>query len=1084
MQHIVHIFTGDDLTSFRDQFASIFRNLHPDIEYSLFSAITLKLAEDSQIYLIPDNNGDSLDGAVIDNNNRHNCLINYFEDLYSRKVTVAHRGNESLVVIVWTKLYSDNVFPIIEELVSAINHCNSNIKVEIAGFTNDAVTCFIPKPKERLNPGIYKSNFSKNIDSLRKIRRQISALRLISNRNIDNVSLDLNERAMARICAEFSAIICKHYLSIHSTVISSDEFPVESFGISSILFDLEYYKEYIRSQIIIDKLLKQGIDNISFNINALARRTNPVIKATLNEIHDFYKTKTANAKASLALSGGTTASDVVGSIDKEVKDIVEKLRLNIQELLSSGKITIFECEALLALVLGDDCSMFDSSAVNAKEATIDDIIDDSAKFFIDLDVDRSTLKNVSQQDIKKIRSRMRNIAVANRKREERLATLNMQIKDNLPSETHIEGDRYRFGGIGYKLDLNIDKQPLEHIYESHNVKATSIDMRNIFAPIRNQETQGCCAAFAVASVIEALLHDSNRYSPAFLYWNARKSLNSTEIDSGATLYEIIRSATENGICPEENMPYNPAVYSVEPSEKAFEDAKKCKVLEALSVEPNIADIKSAISDGYPVIIASRIFDSFSDTNAGFIKHPSKEEITKDSRTDGQRNHAMVVCGYSDQERIFVVRNSWGADFGDNGYCYIPYSYAQKYFLQACIITKVTTSTDSKRSHVDAKTLNFNISDRNIEIAILQNLIDEDRFDLESLAEKSNKLKTDWTRNIATLENANTQSQIVEKAKNDFDKKIQEVESSLELLQSSKNEKLIDFKQYHLWKLIGMGVLTVISWILLYFLHDYSWYWIIVSVITLFSLSLIGTYGFSWRKYRQDLRDQIQTLSNDKNRLQEQKASLDIKAHIHGTIIGKVENYRLSLLSQYHKLHLFDTSWLLLYNKCVDKSETMTPNVPYPFLAVLNNDLLHRYYSIWQEKMLKSIELKSIYDNYSIGSDLEEIVKADSTLNKSIVRGLNNFSMKEYVSRQNLDKWQFLPDSTKMSEVIPDLDSRAKPFCYFNPQIEHEFEKYIFIKDITQTDMSGINPYFSQAPIPIKDDDPYSISILNVARYNL
>ena len=27
-----------------------------------------------------------------------------------------------------------------------------------------------------------------------------------------------------------------------------------------------------------------------------------------------------------------------------------------------------------------------------------------------------------------------------------------------------------------------------------------------------------------------------------------------------------------------------------------------------------------------------------------------------------------------QDNVFIVRNSWGADWGDNGYCYMPYDY--------------------------------------------------------------------------------------------------------------------------------------------------------------------------------------------------------------------------------------------------------------------------------------------------------------------------------------------------------------------------------------------------------------------------
>jgi C1A family cysteine protease len=41
---------------------------------------------------------------------------------------------------------------------------------------------------------------------------------------------------------------------------------------------------------------------------------------------------------------------------------------------------------------------------------------------------------------------------------------------------------------------------------------------------------------------------------------------------------------------------------------------------------------------------------------------------------------MLCVGYSDPDRVFIVRNSWGSDWGDKGYCYIPYDYlmSEKY----------------------------------------------------------------------------------------------------------------------------------------------------------------------------------------------------------------------------------------------------------------------------------------------------------------------------------------------------------------------------------------------------------------------
>ena len=37
-------------------------------------------------------------------------------------------------------------------------------------------------------------------------------------------------------------------------------------------------------------------------------------------------------------------------------------------------------------------------------------------------------------------------------------------------------------------------------------------------------------------------------------------------------------------------------------------------------------------------------------------------------------YAMMAVGYDDQSRMFLVRNSWSAKRGIEGYCWIPYDY--------------------------------------------------------------------------------------------------------------------------------------------------------------------------------------------------------------------------------------------------------------------------------------------------------------------------------------------------------------------------------------------------------------------------
>jgi C1A family cysteine protease len=37
-------------------------------------------------------------------------------------------------------------------------------------------------------------------------------------------------------------------------------------------------------------------------------------------------------------------------------------------------------------------------------------------------------------------------------------------------------------------------------------------------------------------------------------------------------------------------------------------------------------------------------------------------------------HAMCCVGYDMEKQMFIVRNSWGTEWGDNGYCYFPFEY--------------------------------------------------------------------------------------------------------------------------------------------------------------------------------------------------------------------------------------------------------------------------------------------------------------------------------------------------------------------------------------------------------------------------
>jgi hypothetical protein len=78
-----------------------------------------------------------------------------------------------------------------------------------------------------------------------------------------------------------------------------------------------------------------------------------------------------------------------------------------------------------------------------------------------------------------------------------------------------------------------------------------------------------------------------------------------------------------------------------------------------------------LAEGYPIIFGINLYKSFDkQRQKGVVPMPSDTEASRASHG----GHAMLAVGYSDKDRVFIVRNSWGEGWGDKGYCYIPYDY--------------------------------------------------------------------------------------------------------------------------------------------------------------------------------------------------------------------------------------------------------------------------------------------------------------------------------------------------------------------------------------------------------------------------
>ena len=212
---------------------------------------------------------------------------------------------------------------------------------------------------------------------------------------------------------------------------------------------------------------------------------------------------------------------------------------------------------------------------------------------------------------------------------------------------------------------------------------TSVDLRSKCPSVYNQGQEGSCTANAgVAARVMLMQKPRLLLSRAFLYYEERNLEGNTRSDSGATLRDLCKALYNYGVCEEVYMPYGPITLYTPPSTTALKNALKYKIKTYQRLS-SLNDVKTYLANHLqPVIIGMEVYESM-ETEAvattGILPLPtSTEELLG--------GHAVLVVGYDDTKKVFIVRNSWGANWGDKGYFYMPYTYFQNYTFDYWVLT--------------------------------------------------------------------------------------------------------------------------------------------------------------------------------------------------------------------------------------------------------------------------------------------------------------------------------------------------------------------------------------------------------------
>ena len=230
-------------------------------------------------------------------------------------------------------------------------------------------------------------------------------------------------------------------------------------------------------------------------------------------------------------------------------------------------------------------------------------------------------------------------------------------------------------GYGWKPDAH-DPRDLRYAPPPHLLRALppAVDLRRHCPAAYDQLSLNSCVANAVAAALEfeQVRQGERKATPSrlFLYYNARVLEGLTKQNHGVQIRYGIKAVAKQGACEEIHWPYHVHHFAKQPPKKLYAAARQHRAMRYFRMRRSLEHLHACLAEGYPFIFGMSVYSQFESARVrrtGTVALPGKHE----KRVGG---HAVLAVGYSHARRRFLVRNSWGQDWGQGGYFTIPYGF--------------------------------------------------------------------------------------------------------------------------------------------------------------------------------------------------------------------------------------------------------------------------------------------------------------------------------------------------------------------------------------------------------------------------
>lgn len=238
-------------------------------------------------------------------------------------------------------------------------------------------------------------------------------------------------------------------------------------------------------------------------------------------------------------------------------------------------------------------------------------------------------------------------------------------------EHQSNNNQYYFGYLPDHYDIN-DKN-LKLSGKIHKKK--NVDLRDNFPLAYNQKNLNCSTACAIAAVIEYNLINSTvaHRTPVvpsimYIYYIGRMYRDQCDKNVGVSIKDTLKQLNKYGLKIEKDYPFDAKYFHQKPSfnHHLFKNEFVYK-----KVNKDIDSLKLCLSIQKPIIFGFAVYESFFNelkwSNDGIMPIPREYEQQIGLQTG-------VCVGYSNKRKQFLIRNSYGSKWKNDGYFFMPFEY--------------------------------------------------------------------------------------------------------------------------------------------------------------------------------------------------------------------------------------------------------------------------------------------------------------------------------------------------------------------------------------------------------------------------